>query len=66
LQITQKEAFSLQELLDREQLLVQKFGSYASETRDPQFAEICRRAQQAHTYHYQMLLKHLNASSNLQ
>lgn len=54
-QLTQTEAWFLDECLKGEALLVKKIAANIQQVRDPQLRQVCQDALQTHQRHFQML-----------
>ncbi|MDR2525900.1 MAG: spore coat protein [Oscillospiraceae bacterium] len=58
-QLTQKELFALDDLLNTEQILLKKFRNYAGGAQDAQIKTTCEQLANRHRQHYDTLMGYL-------
>lgn len=64
--LTTKEVGMLQESMAQEQLMIQKFNFYASQTADPDVRNLCESLRDMHQRHLDVLMRHINEAATLQ
>jgi len=60
--LTEKELSWIEDQLDHEQVMINKFTEYAEMTTDPQLKSLCQEIAQRHENHFNTLLQHLKTS----
>lgn len=63
--MTQRELLMIEDLLSGEELMIEKFGTYADETTDMQIKGLCQEIQRIHQRHYDTLVQQLDSSRSI-
>ncbi|HHY46440.1 MAG TPA: ferritin-like domain-containing protein [Firmicutes bacterium] len=59
--LSQRELMMLQDNISNEQVLINKFGFYAQQVRDPELKQVFQNIQRTHQQHYDILSRQLQA-----
>ncbi|NPV80354.1 MAG: ferritin-like domain-containing protein [Firmicutes bacterium] len=59
--LSQRELFMLQDNIANEQMLINKFGFYAQQVKDPEIKQTLQNIQRTHQQHFDMLSRQLQA-----
>lgn len=57
--LSQTEAWFLDECIRGEKLVLQKISSCAQQVSDPQLRQVCQEAEQSHRRHFDMLVSQI-------
>lgn len=60
--LSQRELLMLQDNINNEQLLINKFGFYAQQVKDPELKQTLQNIQRMHQQHYDTLTRQLQTS----